>query len=72
MDAFTLPFFTAREVIETSPPGWALIDIRKRPAAQASGQTLVSAQYVDPLTLSLDHPILARLAHGRPKSATRS
>lgn len=59
MNATNLPFLTAKDALTAPPMNWRLIDVRKPQAARADGQTLKTAQYIDPFALSFAHPILS-------------
>ncbi len=53
-----IPSISAEKIAQRKPGIFTLIDIRKRPAAEASGLMLRGAIYVEPMKLSFAHPVL--------------
>lgn len=60
MGDYHLPSMTAGDALANPPEGWAIVDVRRRHAAAASGETLVGVLHVAPEALRLDHPVLRR------------
>jgi|GEM_PF-1899280 len=58
MDAFSLPALDARSFLATTA-NYAILDVRRRPAALTSGEQLAGAVWYDPEALTLNHEIFA-------------
>ncbi len=56
MPRHTLPSIPAAD-FKAKSVGALLIDVRKRPAASASGRMVAGARWVDPYSLTFAHPL---------------